>query len=47
LKFIPVDILYSSQDIAIVDSASKETPLRLYDEVVVRANSYEEGKLLS
>ena len=46
LKFIPVTILYNSQDIAIVDSANAETPLRLYDEVVVSASSYEEGKLL-
>ncbi len=46
LKFIPVDILYNSQDVAIVDSASQELPLRLYDEVVVSASSYEEGKLL-
>ena len=46
LKFIPVTILYNSQDIAIVDSANTENPLRLYDEVVVSASSYEEGKLL-
>jgi len=46
LKFIPVTILYNSQDVAIVDSASAENPLRLYDEVVVSASSYEEGKLL-
>ncbi len=46
LKFIPVTILYNTQDIAIIDSADSNTPLRLYDEVVVRADSYEEGKLL-
>ncbi len=46
LKFIPVTILYNTQDVAIVDSADKDLPLRLYDEVVVRASSYEEGKLL-
>ncbi|MBE7035518.1 MAG: hypothetical protein E7402_05350 [Ruminococcaceae bacterium] len=46
LKFIPVTILYNTKDAAIVDSADKNTPLRLYDEVVVRAASYEEGKLL-
>lgn len=47
LKFIPVNILYNTQDTVIIESASKETPLKLYDEVVVSASSYEEGKLLS
>jgi len=47
LHFIPVTIIYNTQDVAIVDSADKELPLRLYDEVVVSAGSYEEGKLLS
>ncbi len=46
MKFIPVTILYNTQDIAIVDSADEMNPLRLYDEVIVRADSYEEGKLL-
>ncbi len=46
LRFIPVTILYNSQDIAIIDSADGNRPLKLYDEVVVRAGSYEEGKLL-
>ncbi len=46
MKFIPVTILYNTQDIAIVDSADAMNPLRLYDEVIVHADSYEEGKLL-
>ncbi len=46
LRFIPVTILYNSQDIAIIDSADSAKPLKLYDEVVVHADSYEEGKLL-
>ncbi len=46
LKFIPVTILYNTQEAAIVDSADEAVPLRLYDEVVVSASSYEEGKLL-
>ncbi len=46
LKFIPVTILYNTQDMVIVDSLDSQTPLRLYDEVVVRAGSYEEGKLI-
>ncbi|MBE7021799.1 MAG: hypothetical protein E7414_01070 [Ruminococcaceae bacterium] len=44
--FIPVTILYNTQDMAIVESADSETPLRLYDEVIVSAGSYEEGSLL-
>ncbi len=46
LKFIPVEILYNTDETVIIDSASNELPLRLYDEVVVSASSYEEGKLL-
>ncbi|MBE7048865.1 MAG: hypothetical protein E7393_05805 [Ruminococcaceae bacterium] len=46
LRFIPVTILYNTQDAAIVESADESIPLRLYDEVVVSASSYEEGKLL-
>lgn len=46
LRFIPVTILYNTQDVAIIESADKNMPLRLYDEVVVSAGSYEEGKLL-
>lgn len=46
MKFIPVTILYNTQDIAIVDSADDMNPLRLYDEVIMHADSYEEGKLL-
>ncbi len=46
MKFIPVEILYNTQDTAIVKSADSQNPLRLYDEVIVQADSYEEGKLL-
>ncbi|MBR5236947.1 MAG: hypothetical protein IKW06_06230 [Clostridia bacterium] len=46
LKFIPVEILYNTEEVVIVASKDEQTPLRLYDEVVVRADSYEEGKLL-
>lgn len=44
--FIPVTILYNTQDVAIIESADSEMPLRMYDEVIVSAGSYEEGKLL-
>lgn len=46
LKFIPITILHNTQDTAIIDSADEGLPLRLYDEVVISASSYEEGKLL-
>ncbi len=45
-KFIPVTVLYNTQDVAIIQSADEETPLRLYDEVIVNAGHFEEGKLL-
>ncbi len=46
LTFIPVTILYNTEDTCIVNSADGQNPLRLYDEVVVSADSYEEGKKL-
>ncbi len=47
MRFIPVNILYNTQDIAIVSSADGKKPLRLYDEVVVRAAKYEEGMFIN
>lgn len=46
LHFIPVNILYNTQDVAIVESADKALPLRLYDEVVISGGKNEEGKPL-
>ncbi len=45
-KFIPITVLYNTQDVAIIQSVNEETPLRLYDEVIVNAGQIEEGKLL-
>lgn len=45
-KFIPVNVLYNTQDVAIIQSADEKLPLRLYDEVIVNAGQIEEGKLL-
>lgn len=42
--FIPVEILYNTEDTAIIKSADSENPLKLYDEIVIKAESYEEGK---
>ena len=45
-KFIPITVLYNTQDVAIIQSVNEDTPLRLYDEVIVNAGQIEEGKLL-
>ena len=42
--FIPVEILYNSDDMLIVKSKDAENPLKLYDEVILKADVYEEGK---
>ena len=47
MRFIPVNILYNTQDIAIVSSADKNKPLKLYDEVIVKARKYEEGAFVN
>ncbi len=46
MRFIPANILYNTQEFAIVESADKEKPLKLYDEVIVNASSFEDGKLM-
>lgn len=47
MRFIPVNILYNTQDVAIVSSADSEKPLKLYDEVIVEALKYEEGAFVN
>ncbi len=47
MRFIPVNILYNTQDVAIVSSADNQKPLKLYDEVVVEALKYEEGAFIN
>ena len=44
MHFVPVEILYNTQEMAIVSSKESENPLKLYDEIVLKADSYEEGK---
>ena len=46
MRFIPANILYNTQEFAIIESADKEKPLKLYDEVIVNASSFEDGKLM-
>ncbi|MBQ3225756.1 MAG: hypothetical protein IJB48_01725 [Clostridia bacterium] len=43
MRFLPVDILYNTQDIAIVNSADDKKPLKLYDEIITSAAKFEEG----
>lgn len=47
MRFIPVNILYNTQDVAIVSSADSEKPLKLYDEVIVEALKYQEGAYIN
>ena len=44
MRFVPVEVVYSTADTAVARSASAEKPLRLYDELVIKAESCEEGK---
>lgn len=41
-EFIPVNILYSYQDIALVNSTDAKNPLKLYDEVAIGTIGYED-----
>lgn len=46
LTFIPVNVLYNSGEVLIVDSADKNNPLKLYDEVVINASEFREGQMI-
>lgn len=46
MKFIPVTVVYSTEEEAIVSQASAETPIKPYDEVVTAAPEYENGKVI-
>lgn len=47
MRFLPVNILYNTQEIAIVSSADETKPLKLYDEIVVKAERFEEGAFVN
>ncbi len=47
MRFLPVNVLYNTQDIAIVSSADEKKPLKLYDEVIVQAEHFEEGAFVN
>lgn len=44
MRFVPVEIVYNTEDTVIVKSADEKNPLKLYDEIVIKADTYEEGK---
>ena len=48
LKFVPVNVLYSTEDFIICEQqVSEKTVLRLYDEVVVKGKGLYDGKVIS
>ncbi len=47
MKFIPVTIIYSTEEEAIVTYASSEKPLKAYDEVVTSAPEFADGKVIA
>ncbi len=46
MKFIPVTIIYSTDEEAVVTYASSEKPLKAYDEVVTSAPEFVDGKVI-
>ena len=48
LKFVPVNVIYSTEDFIICEQDDKDkNPLRLYDEVVVKGRGLYDGKIIS
>lgn len=46
MKFIPVNIVYSTEEEAIVSSANTNQPIKAYDEVVTAAPEFRDGKVI-
>ena len=46
MKFIPVNIVYSTEEEAVVSAASSEKPIKSYDEVVTSAPEYYDGRVI-
>ena len=47
LKFVPVNVIYSTEDFIICEQKrSEDTVLRLYDEVVVKGKGLYDGKIV-
>ncbi len=46
MKFIPVSIVYSNEEEAIVSSANPNLPIKVYDEVVTSAPEFFDGRVI-
>lgn len=46
MKFLPVNIEYSNEDEAIITSANASMPIKSYDEIVVSAPEFLDGKVI-
>ncbi len=46
MKFIPIEIVYSNEEEAIVKSADPNQPIKTYDEVVTAAPVFENGRVI-
>ena len=47
MRFLPINILYNTQDVAIISSADEKKPLKLYDEIIVKTERFEEGAFVN
>ncbi len=46
MKFIPIEIVYSNEEEAVVKSADPNQPIKTYDEVVTAAPVFEDGRVI-
>lgn len=46
MKFIPVTVVYSTEEEAIVSAAGNDKPIKAYDEVVTAAPEFEDGRVI-
>lgn len=46
MRFLPITIKYSNEEEAIVDSANASMPIKSYDEIVVAAPEFVDGKVI-
>ncbi len=46
MRFVPVDVVYSTEEEAIISAATNELPIKSYDELVTDAPVFEDGKVI-
>ncbi len=46
MRFIPINIIYSTEEEAIVSSADSNQPIKTYDEVVTSAPEFRDGRVI-